>query len=38
MNRSLRVRVFALLTLALLSAFFAAQLVTAQQYDLKLYS
>jgi photosystem II stability/assembly factor-like uncharacterized protein len=38
MNRSLRVRVFASLTLALLSAFFAAQLVTAQQYDLKLYS
>ena len=38
MNRSLRVRAFASLALAVLSAFFAAQLVTAQQYDPKLYS
>ena len=38
MNRSLRVRTFASLALAVLSAFFAAQLVTAQQYDPKLYS
>jgi photosystem II stability/assembly factor-like uncharacterized protein len=38
MNRSSRVRAFASLALAVLSAFFAAQLVTAQQYDPKLYS
>jgi photosystem II stability/assembly factor-like uncharacterized protein len=38
MNRKLRVRAFASLALAVLSAFFAAQLVTAQQYDPKLYS
>jgi photosystem II stability/assembly factor-like uncharacterized protein len=38
MNRSLGVRTFASLALAVLSAFFAAQLVTAQQYDPKLYS
>ena len=38
MNCPLRVRVFASLTLAALSVFFAAQLASAQQYDPKLYS
>ena len=38
MNCPLRVRVFASLTLAALSVFFAAQLASAQQYDQKLYS
>jgi photosystem II stability/assembly factor-like uncharacterized protein len=38
MNRPLRVRVFALLALAVVCAFFGAQIITAQQYDPKLYS
>ena len=38
MNRPLRVRVFALLALAVVCALFGAQIITAQQYDPKLYS